>query len=146
MRNRLELVRRERGGGGGRTKRSWIEFLVDGSSLHDAIEPGDFIGCLGWSEQHFEASLLRQLLHSEGGNALAQRVMIYVCPECAELECGAVTVAVKREGNDVVWERFAFENSYDAEVIKTYDHIGPFRFSGEQYQQTLGRRLREIGT
>jgi hypothetical protein len=31
------------------------------------------------------------------------RVAIYVCPECGDLGCGAITVAVSREEGTVIW-------------------------------------------
>jgi hypothetical protein len=146
MLNRLELVRRERLGGGGQTQRSWLDFIVDGASLCDTLKAGGYIGCLGWGDPGVEASSLRQLMQGERSQLPDGRVMIYVCAECGDLGCGAVTVAVRREGDTIIWDHFGLENNYDPEMTdrESYRHVGPLRFPAEHYWHTLVARQREI--
>jgi hypothetical protein len=146
MLNRLELVPRQRLGGGGQTQRSWLDFVIDGFSLYDTLKVGDYIGCLGWGEPGNEASLLRQLLRKEQSQLPEGRVTIYVCAECGDLGCGAVTVAVSRDGDSIVWDHFGFENNYDPEMTnrESYSHVGPFRFEPNQYWQVFVGRQREV--
>ena len=146
MVNRIELVRRERIGGRGQTPRSWLDFVVDGASLADRLKAGDYIGCLGWGDTTVEASSLQQLMGNEPSELPEGRMMIYVCPECGDLGCGAVTVTVRREGDEIVWDSFRFENDYDPEMTdhERYGDVGPFQFDAEQYSQALVARQREI--
>jgi|SRR5687768_11940677 len=146
MLNRLELVWRERPGGGGQSQRSWLDFLVDGASLNDTLKAGGYIGSLGWGDPEVEASSLQQLMQGERSQLPDGRVMIYVCAECGDLGCGAITVAVRREGDTIIWDRFGFENNYDPEMTdrESYRHVGPLRFHAERYCQTLVARQREI--
>ena len=146
MLNRLDLVRRERSGGGGRTQRSWLDFVVDGVSLYDTLKAGGFIGCLGWGDPMVEASSLRQLLRKERSDLPDRRIMIYVCAECGDLGCGAATIAVRRDGDEIIWDQFGFENDYDPEMSnrESFGHVGPYRFDPGQYWQALIARQREV--
>jgi len=38
------------------------------------------------------------------------RVAIYVCPECADIYCGAITAVIEKEGEKTVWRDVAHSN------------------------------------
>jgi hypothetical protein len=40
---------------------------------------------------------------------------LYVCPECGDLGCGALTAKVGRDGDYIVWSDFAFETGLDVD-------------------------------
>lgn len=61
------------------------------------------------------------------------RVAIYVCPQCGDLGCGAVSVKIVREGADIIWDQFGWENDYDGEFWP-FEKIGPFRFDEAEYR------------
>lgn len=65
--------------------------------------------------------------------------MLFVCPECADLGCGAITMSITKEGDSFVWSEFAYENNYDEAMtdFASYASIGPFRFEARQYLSTL---------
>ena len=69
--------------------------------------------------------------------------MIFVCPECGDLGCGAITCEVIREADTVVWQRFGFENDYDEKMsdFDSYSSIGLFRFDREHYRELLARAV-----
>ncbi len=77
----------------------------------------------------------------------AGRFPLYVCSECADLGCGAFTVAVERELHEgaVTWSEFRFENGYTApSEHPSLAGLGPFTFSAEQYDAAFQRPLREL--
>jgi hypothetical protein len=59
--SRLALVWSTRKGGGGKTQRDYLDFVVDGISLSDLLKPEDNIGCLGWLPPASEQIILEQL-------------------------------------------------------------------------------------
>lgn len=72
------------------------------------------------------------------------RVALYVCQECGDLGCGAVTVAVNRDPGAITWSDFRWEvNSYadhpDESTIR-FD-LDPFRFAYDAYVEVLNRAL-----
>lgn len=144
--NYLSLIQSERLGGGGKTHRLWLDFVIDGSSLHDAADLQGSIGCLGWGPPDFELLSIRQLQRKAPAPIEGNRVMLYVCPECGDLGCGAFTTRVARDGDVITWSDFAFENDY--EPVNTdddsYAKIGPFHFNSQEYWQTFEARALEI--
>ena len=72
------------------------------------------------------------------------RYVIYGCPECADLACGAVTAVIERDGDDFVWRDFAWQTEEEADLkLNGYTGIGPFRFHGSEYRDALQSLLRE---
>ncbi len=106
----LEVRWRVRAGGGGRTERRYLDFLVDGVSLYDRLGLGDHVTPLGCWLPDAEREYTRKLLAASG------RVPLYVCAECGDLGCGAITALVERTSDGFVWRDFAFENNYDASI------------------------------
>jgi hypothetical protein len=132
----LELRWRVRPGGGGRTERRYLDFVVDGVSLHDQLRIGDQVTALGCWPTAFEREHIRQLLSASG------RVPLYVCAECGDLACGAMTVFVERTPDGFVWRDFAFQNNDDATMTEmdSCRAIGPFVFNKTEYWQVLNER------
>ena len=136
--NRLELRWRTRPGGGHHTERRYLDYVVDGTSLHDRLRIGDQVTALGcWLPTSERRYIEQQLLASPSG-----RVPLYVCAECGDLACGAVTVQIERTSEGFVWRDFAFENGYDEDMrdAESYRGVGPFVFNRTEYWQVLHDR------
>ncbi|MGP3926726.1 oxidoreductase [Streptomyces sp. 8N616] len=127
--------------------RDFLDFIVDGRPLllrladPDAVSP--LASDLGPSV--FTAHVRRLLLETEPPLA-GGRYVIYGCPECEGLECGAVTAVIERDGTDVVWRDFAWQTDEVADLEQGgYPGVGPFRFRGGQYRAELERLLSGAG-
>jgi hypothetical protein len=138
--SRLELRWRVRAGGGGRTERRYLDFLVDGVSLYDQLRVGDQVTPLGCWVPDSERDYIQQLLAASG------RVPLYVCAECGDLGCGAITALAERTSDGFVWRDFAFENNYDASIIdvESYRAVGPFVFNKTEYWRVLSERVTSL--
>jgi len=137
--SKLELAWRVRNGGEGKTRRAYLDFIVNGQSLHDLLKPVDRIGCLGWLPPKAEQIIVEQLtteLLSELGN---HRYSIYICPECGDIGCGAITVQIEKTEDGFVWKNLGYENDYDESIsdFKRYEKIGPFHFRKSEYVNTI---------
>lgn len=144
--SRVELAPLHRVGGqvgGGATTERWSwDFVVDDQSLAAAVG-GDIAGALGWGEPAVEARVVDKLLGRAAPDLPPDRVAVYICPECGDLSCGAVTVSVARDGDAVVWRDFAWERDWAAPDHGQRIALGPFRFERGMY----GRLLRAgLGT
>jgi hypothetical protein len=95
---------------GRQTKRRFVDFVIDGESLYEAVGD-DFISPLGWLDRDKDELHARRLLLQEGPD-VDDRVSVLVCPECGSVDCGAYTVRIVRDGHAVIWSDLAF-SSYD---------------------------------
>ena len=128
-------------GGGGKSERHFLEFVVDGRGL-SSVFSHDLIGCLGWLPPVHDARVVEALL----GNAASRephRVYLYICPECGDRDCGSVTVEVQRDVAHVTWRTFAYEHpAIDGPDFVTFAHLGPFHFPADTYERVLNNALR----
>ncbi|MCQ8192949.1 oxidoreductase [Streptomyces rugosispiralis] len=121
------------------THRDFLDFVVDGSPLLarladlDAVSPlAAGIGPAALAEQ------VRTLLLETEAPLEGSRFVLYGCPECEGLECGAVTAVIERDGPDVVWRDFAWQTGETPDDERDgYHDLGPYRFHGEQYRTAL---------
>lgn len=141
--SRLELHAQTVLGGSGGTERSYLDFVIDGVSLRRQLKPLDRVTGLGWWGAEAERRYIDQLLIRVPGESPTGRVPIYICAECGELGCGAITGVVERTSGSFVWRDFVFESGGDLAVVdaSSYQGVGPFLFNKHEYWQLLSGRL-----
>ncbi|MET7711780.1 oxidoreductase [Streptomyces sp. NPDC005407] len=129
--------------GGYQVHRDFMDFIVDGRPLLFQLSGLDAVSPLASDVPPaiFTAQVRTLLLDAaaplEGG-----RCVIYGCPECEDIQCGAVTAVIERDEDDFVWRDFAWQTSETADLeLNGYHGIGPFRFRGDAYRAELERLL-----
>jgi len=129
--------------GGYQVHRDFVDFLVDDRPLLFQLADLDAVSPLASDipPAIFTAQVRSLLLETdpplEGG-----RHIIYGCPECADLACGAVTAVIERDGTDYIWRDFAWQTDEHADLERNgYHGIGPFRFAGTEYRTALDSLL-----
>ena len=135
----LSLMPRTRSGGGGKTEQQYLDFVIDGQSLGDLLNVADRVGCLGWDAPEYQTELIAVLRLEKPSSLETGRAMIYVCPECGDIGCGAITVQIEETEHHFVWHRFGYENDYDpstSELVE-YAAFGPFVFDKADYRRAL---------
>ncbi|MCX5054330.1 MULTISPECIES: oxidoreductase [unclassified Streptomyces] len=126
--------------------RDFVDFIVEGRPLLFQLSDLDAVSPLAsdvppaiFTEQ------VRGLLLEADPPLPDGRYIIYGCPECADLACGAVTAIIEREGQegeDYVWRDFAWQTTEHADLeLNGYHGIGPFRFRGAEYREALAALL-----
>ena len=125
------------------TNREYFDFFVNGTSLGKFFNEGVDIGCLGWGPPEHEKLIIGQLLLNEIPEPESGRVPIYVCSECGDLGCGAVTVRIEEKEGNFIWSDFAYENNYEG-TVELYPSVGPFYFNKISYSAILNKREKEI--
>lgn len=140
--SKLELVWRTRIGDEMKTRRDYLDFIIDGKSLGDILKIGDFIGCLGWLKSESDKKFSDELLLNFSPELESGRCQLYICPECADIGCGAYTAHVQRSEEDVIWKDFGYEDDlHNAEPdLEKYKNIRPFSFKWTEYQKVLSGR------
>lgn len=135
----LRLREAHRPGGGGKTERTYFDFYVSDRRLLDLLgwSDADYITPLGWGQVKCQAYAVAELLRKRKPTLATRRYQLYVCPECGDIGCGAVTARIEREGDLVVWRDFGFENDYEEPRLGEFGGIAPLYFDAGDYWQTL---------
>ncbi|MEV0090734.1 oxidoreductase [Streptomyces sp. NPDC050738] len=121
--------------------RDFLDFIVDGRPLLFRLSDLDAVSPLASDVPPaiFTAHVRRLLLEAEAPLDDG-RYVIYGCPECEGLECGAVTAVIEEDEGDIVWRDFAWQTSGTADLeLNGYHGIGPFRFDAQEYRTQLER-------
>lgn len=69
------------------------------------------------------------------GRMPTDRILLYVCSDCGDISCGALSAKIDFSENKIIWSDFAYENSI--EIVERYPEVGPFEFSKEEYSATF---------
>lgn len=120
-----------------------MDFIVDGQPLLAQLSDLDAVSPLASDvPPAIFVAQVRTLLLDAPPPLDEGRCVIYGCPECESLDCGAVTAVIERDGTDIVWRDFAWQTSERADLeLNGYHGLGPFRFRGEDYRTALERLL-----
>lgn len=144
MTDRLKLGALHRIGSGEpqERERHSFDFVVNGVSLFEATQAFKYDMCGSLPDPQFEREVARKI----NGSVLAaltsdvpfggHRVALFVCPECGDFACGAITARVSRTELGVQWSDFAYENGYDAASKLA---LGPFEFAWAAYLGEIER-------
>ncbi|WP_328767267.1 oxidoreductase [Streptomyces sp. NBC_00286] len=127
--------------------RDFVDFIVDGRPLLFQLSDLDAVSPLASDipPAIFSAQVRSLLLEADAPLACG-RYVIYGCPECEDLACGAVTAVIERRDDDYVWRDFAWQTDERADLeLNGYHGIGPFRFRGTEYRAALGSLLTSPG-
>ena len=133
-----------------------MEFVIDGQRLGRVLGP--FLGLADVTEQHVPVLVidwdtgialedLDRLLGAASTPELAGRTAFYVCIQCGDLGCGAVTAVVKVDERQVVWSEFGYQNNYEPfDATAVFDGAGPFVFDRDEYSAVLDRFRSSVTT
>lgn len=126
--------------GSTKADRKYIDFIVSGQSLEQlfGLSDLDIIGAFGWTEnKEDENKKIKEFLGIEKPELETGRTCFYVCPECGDIGCGAITAKIEVTDNNVIWKDFGYENNYSEPDLADYKEVGPFFFDKKQYFKTL---------
>ncbi|MFI5805215.1 oxidoreductase [Streptomyces sp. NPDC051561] len=123
--------------------REFLDFIVDGRPLLHQLADLDAVSPLASDvPPAIFTTHLRRLLLEAAPPLPGRRYVIYGCPDCESLECGAVTAVIERDGPDIVWRDFAWQTTDTIDPARDgYQGIGPFRFDADTYRTELCRLL-----
>ncbi|AXE90110.1 oxidoreductase [Streptomyces sp. Go-475] len=129
--------------GGYQVHRDFVDFIVDGRPLLFRLSDLDAVSPLAADvPPAIFTAQVRSLLLESPAPLPGGRYVVYGCPECEDLACGAVTAVILRDGEDFIWRDFAWQTDDHADLERNgYHGIGPFRFRGAEYRAALGALL-----
>ncbi|MER6995520.1 oxidoreductase [Streptomyces sp. NPDC000410] len=129
--------------GGYQIHRDFIDFIVDGRPLLFQLSDLDAVSPLASDiPPAIFTHQVRSLLLEADAPLPGGRYVIYGCPECERLDCGAVTAVIERDGEAFVWRDFAWQTEETPDLERGgYHGLGPFRFRAAEYRTELERLL-----
>lgn len=122
--------------------RTSVDFLVDDISLLQQLSKAsagheDFMGCFVRGFPEANLAKKKALLALSPAETEDGRVLVYVCPECGDIGCGAYAVKVRAVDGFVEWSKFAYVNGY--EPPSPIDSVGTFMFDQSEYENVIAR-------
>lgn len=87
----------------------------------------DNISCLDWGARSAQDGTVARLLLGAPPDLASGRVSLYVCPDCGDLSCGAVTVCIQRNADVVTQSDFWHEGNHEGVVSdnRLLEDLGP---------------------
>ena len=119
---------------------NYADIIIDGKSIFEMIaHKYDFVSCLGWGSIEFQENQIDRLLLRIDSDLPNNRNSIYICPACADLGCGAITVEIEMKENTVVWSKFGSQNNLEDELSKVYyfENIEKYEFDKNEYEDVI---------
>ena len=81
---------------------------------------------------------LRVLIGDADSLLPGPRVPLYVCAECGDIGCGAVTASMILGEDSVTWHRFGYQTGDDsADDVGEFQDVGPLTFDRHAYESVL---------
>jgi hypothetical protein len=106
------------------------------------------VSVFGWGARQEQVLAADRLVCLADPDLPDGRVSLYVCPECGDLGCGALSVVIEERAETFVWRDFAFQNNYDGKIHDLgVGAIGPLVFESRMYHRVIDElRVRiEVG-
>ncbi|MBB6022258.1 hypothetical protein HNR77_003355 [Paenibacillus sp. JGP012] len=140
MLSKIEIRNRQREGYPGLI--NYADIIIDGQSLFDLIaHKYDFVSCLGWGSHEFQEMQVDRLLLKIDSDLPNNRNSIYICPACADLGCGAITVNIVINDDTVIWSRFGTQNNLNDDLeedkVHYFDQIEEYIFNKSEYEEVI---------
>jgi hypothetical protein len=119
-----------------------IDFIIDGKSLFEILirnydGHNDYMCCFGKGLKKINENSKNKLLFKTQPETENGRYLIYFCPECADIGCGAFCCKIKKENGIYKWNDFAYEKG-DEEVF-LINNIGTFNFNENYYEELINK-------
>ncbi|MBB1158806.1 hypothetical protein [Amycolatopsis dendrobii] len=135
--NRLRLVPMVRERRKYQRAREYLDFEVDGASVRGLADTGlDLISVLA-TDRPRDPLRVARVLGEAPGDAPDGRVLLYVCPECEDIECGAIAAKVSRRGDLITWRDFGVPEEDEA-ANEFAEHA--VTFSAREFRRELASR------
>ena len=129
---KLEFIKKRRN-----RKQEYWDFVINEKPLFDYFRPlcKDLISPFGWgANKDSEHQILKEFCLEILPILENGRSMFYVCPECGDIGCGAITGRIsENEKGQIEWGDFRYENDYE-EIVEVYDNLF-FCFEKAEYLQ-----------
>jgi hypothetical protein len=127
---------------------AYLEVLVDGVPLRSLLgaDQAD-VSALDLGERpDLSVAAAQRLLGTEPPDFEPDRVALYVCGECGDLGCAAITARVTIGRDTVAWDRLAWQCQHSEPDQTGLKPIGPPVFDRADYEQAIRAGIAELAS
>jgi hypothetical protein len=137
------------GDGSYKSERHFLDFAIGGQSLWEKLNKPDMVSvlCFEYAAKALDESLraANRILLTEKADHPNDRRSLFICSECGDLGCGAISCVIARDGGVIVWREFGLQNNYEDKVErKRYAEIGPFIVDAASYELAFLEAIRRL--
>jgi hypothetical protein len=125
---------------------AYDDFFINKKRLSDILKVRDPITPFGWlgttqvPRADLEDCFARMLLGSAPSDLRADRIPLFICGECADYGCGAITCTVTLSDTMVEWSDFGWDVTYEEETNRLDDLLSHhFYFDRVSYEAVFQR-------
>ena len=124
-----------------RSGRRYLDYIVNGRSLTEWLQGGDYIPPLGWLSPERDLHFRQMLMRKEPGDLPSGQVPLFVCVQCGQYDCGVMSVQIARQDRNIVWSSFGMETD-EASSFRQSDGAGAltFTFDASAYYEAFSLR------
>lgn len=112
----------------------YYDFIISGKSLREYLGLKDYQSATplnSWFIKMYMIQSLKEFRLQNKTELPGNRLHLYVCADCGEIDCGAVTVEIIDKGDRIVWTKFANQSDKD-EIGELFD-VEDLEFDRENY-------------
>lgn len=117
-----------------------VDFEIDGTSLFKSLSRtdgrlSDLMGCIEKGNTRLNELARAALITGAASEGTDGRVLLYICPECGDIACGAYAARITVADEAIEWSDFAFVNGYEAD--QPIQDLGPYYFTPSEYERVI---------
>ncbi|MCK7591633.1 hypothetical protein M0G43_13680 [Subsaxibacter sp. CAU 1640] len=123
-------------------ERNVFDIVINGKSLTDKLIEGklDTIPVFGfYGQTNYELETIMEFMLEKDSDLDSERIKLFICRECGDVGCGAITVEIEKTDKTFKWNSFMWENGF--EKMKEHDRIQtePLEFMKSQYEDEFNK-------
>ena len=118
--------------------RQYLDFIISGQSLRDylGIKSKTGVSPFGFFPSKEEQKrALREFTLRQNTQLSDNRIELYVCEDCGDIGCGAITARIVDRGDRIIWAQFA--NQSDREQVGERIDVQEIEFNRQDYFKAL---------
>lgn len=127
---------------------TYLDFTADGDRVYEKLaahleQAPDWVGVIQDAWPIETVAAIERLLAEAPGDLPDGRVSLYVCPECGDLGCGAITTRLSLEADAVIWRDIGMQTNNDDDVcpLGGPDNFPDLTFARDRYERVLRHQL-----
>jgi hypothetical protein len=120
--------------------RDFFDLIIDGNSLFDQFvdAKSDLASSFGfYNDANLNIRIVNEFLKIQKPELESERTMLFVCKECGDIGCGAITVEIEKKDNSYVWKSFAWDNGEDEILKNDFIQFQNLEFNKTEYETEL---------
>ena len=122
---------------GNQSEVSFFDVLIDGNSLYDQfnLDQSRKVCRFGYyRNKQLNMDTINEFLKIKPSELETGRTMLFICRECGDIGCGAITLEIEKTKTAFIWKKFAYENNSFALDESSYiDHL-PIEINRAEYE------------